>query len=156
MPADDYDVRALALPVDQDFRSPAARRSGSPAAWPRSVSFRRNDSSLSARSASLPGRLRRQVEQLQSRVMRTYRHLTPVQRALVAVALVASLVLSILFLAYNERIFHALVPYAKKWREVTAGWLILWFLILLVSFPPLIGYSTLLTVAGFVYGFPKG
>jgi hypothetical protein len=29
-------------------------------------------------------------------------------------------------------------------------------LIFVVSFPPLIGYSSLLTIAGFVYGFPNG
>lgn len=65
-------------------------------------------------------------------------------------------ILSILFLVYNEKIFGALLPYAKKWRDVTAGWLVLWALIFTVSFPPLIGYSSLLTIAGFVYGFPNG
>lgn len=65
-------------------------------------------------------------------------------------------VLSILFLVYNERIFHALRPAAQSWRNITGGWLILWALIFVVSFPPLIGYSSLMTIAGFVYGFPNG
>ena len=37
-----------------------------------------------------------------------------------------------------------------------SAWLVLWALIFTVSFPPLIGYSSLLTIAGFVYGFPNG
>lgn len=36
------------------------------------------------------------------------------------------------------------------------GWLLIWFATFLVAFPPLIGYSTACTVAGFVYGFPLG
>ena len=82
--------------------------------------------------------------------------MTPAQRIVVAVGGLICFVLSILFLVYNEQIFHSLLPYAKKWRDIPAGWLILWFLIIVVSFPPLIGYSSLLTIAGFVYGFPNG
>lgn len=82
--------------------------------------------------------------------------MTPVQRVCVVVGGLVCFVLSILFLVYNERIFHSLLPYAKKWRDIPAGWLILWFAIIIVSFPPLIGYSSLLTIAGFVYGFPNG
>ena len=66
-------------------------------------------------------------------------------------------VLGILFLVYNETIFKkVLLPVAQKWRDITGGWLILWALIFAVSFPPLLGYSSLLTIAGFVYGFPNG
>lgn len=43
-------------------------------------------------------------------------------------------------------------PYAKKWRELPGGWLILWFMTFFVSFPPMIGYSTCVTIAGFVFG----
>jgi len=66
------------------------------------------------------------------------------------------LVLSILILVYNERILSLLAPVAQKWRSTPAGWLILWALVFVVSFPPLIGYSTFLSLAGFVYGFPNG
>jgi hypothetical protein len=65
-------------------------------------------------------------------------------------------VLGILSLIYSEAIFHALARFAKRWRDVPAGWLILWSLTFIVSFPPLIGYSTCVTLAGFVYGFPNG
>lgn len=62
------------------------------------------------------------------------------------------LTLTVLFLVYNQRIFAWLSPVAKSWRDLTGGWLILWFAIFFVAFPPMIGYSTALTVAGFVYG----
>lgn len=55
-------------------------------------------------------------------------------------------------MVYNERIFAYLSPAAKRWRDTPGGWLVLWFLTFFVSFPPMIGYSTCVTVAGFVYG----
>jgi hypothetical protein len=93
---------------------------------------------------------------LSRRVLDQYNKLSPLQKVLFFVGNLVLAVGGILFLVYNERIFGALLPVAKKWRDVTAGWLILWALIFTVSFPPLIGYSSLLTIAGFVYGFPNG
>ena len=69
---------------------------------------------------------------------------------------VVTLVLGVLFLVYNERIFHALAPVAEEWRSIRFGWMILWAATFFVSFPPLIGYSSCVTLAGFVYGVPKG
>lgn len=39
---------------------------------------------------------------------------------------------------------------------MTGGWAILWSLIFVTAFPPLFGYSTLITTCGFVFGFWKG
>ena len=93
---------------------------------------------------------------LNNRVIKQYNKLSPVQKVLFVIGNIVLGVLGILFLIYNEKIFGALLPVAKKWRDITAGWLILWGLIFVVSFPPLIGYSSLLTICGFVYGFPNG
>ncbi|KAH6671438.1 hypothetical protein B0J14DRAFT_596054 [Halenospora varia] len=62
----------------------------------------------------------------------------------------------ILFLVYSEKIFHALAPVAKKWHDLPGGWTILWLLTFIAAFPPMIGYSTCVTISGFVYGFPNG
>jgi uncharacterized membrane protein YdjX (TVP38/TMEM64 family) len=62
------------------------------------------------------------------------------------------LVGAVLFAVYNERIFAYLSPAAKRWRDTPGGWLVLWFMTFFVSFPPMIGYSTCVTIAGFVYG----
>jgi hypothetical protein len=149
MPAEDYDARALALPLDDD-------ETGDAPVWSRrsTSSFRRHPSQHG--QPSMRQRVMTAYDKLNRRVMDQYNKLTPVQKVLLYVGVVVSGVLGILFLIYNEQIFGSLLPVAKKWRDVRAGWLILWVLIFVVSFPPLIGYSSLLTIAGFVYGFPNG
>ncbi|KAF3051558.1 Tlg2-vesicle protein [Didymella keratinophila] len=148
MPASDYDARALALPLEDDT-------TGETPIWSRrSASFAR--SSHSSRPQTFLQRSIATAQTVQRRAMAQYNKLSPVQKVLFSVGGIVMFVISILFLVYNERIFGALLPYAKKWRDVTAGWLVLWALIFTVSFPPLIGYSSLLTIAGFVYGFPNG
>ena len=82
--------------------------------------------------------------------------MTPWQRALSFVAGVITIVLAILFLVFSERIFAWMEPVAEKWKNLRGGWLILWALTFTTAFPPVIGYSTCLTLAGFVYGFPMG
>ncbi|KAF2459852.1 hypothetical protein BDY21DRAFT_281421 [Lineolata rhizophorae] len=156
---EDAAARVLAMPVDE---SPAPASPISPPGWPRhSFNSRRSlnsarPTSLHGRRASLKARVLRSYSRFSRHALRTYERLTPWQRALSVVVGVVTIVLGILFLIYNERIFGMLAPVAQKWRNIRAGWLILWSLIFVVSFPPLIGYSSLLTIAGFVYGFPNG
>jgi uncharacterized membrane protein YdjX (TVP38/TMEM64 family) len=63
----------------------------------------------------------------------------------------------VLFLVYSHRIFAALGPLRATWRAhpVLSGVLV-WLATCVTAFPPVIGYSTCVTVAGFVYGFPAG
>lgn len=148
MPASDYDARALALPLEDES-------TGETPIWSRrSQSFAR--SSHSSRPQTFLARATATANTVQRRIMTQYNKLSPVQKVLFIIGGIAVTITSILFLVYNEAIFASLLPYAKKWRDVTAGWLVLWALIFTVSFPPLIGYSSLLTIAGFVYGFPNG
>ena len=151
MPTEDYDARALALSLDDESPS----RGNGPSWSRRSTSFRRSGS-FQRPTPSLRERIMDSADKLHRRAMSTYRRLSLFQRILFITGSVTIFILVILFLVYNERIFHSMLPYAKKWRDIRGGWLILWALIFTVSFPPLIGYSTLLTVAGFVYGFPNG
>lgn len=88
--------------------------------------------------------------------MAVYRKLTPLQRILAGLALVIINVIFALFLIFNERIFGILEPYAERWKHTTGGWTILWGLTFLTAFPPLIGYSSCGTIAGFVYGVGEG
>ena len=96
------------------------------------------------------------AEKIHKKVSRTMEKLSPLQRALVAFAGIVTLVLAILFLVFNERIFRYLKPFAVKWKELRGGWLILWAMTFITAFPPVIGYSSCITIAGFVYGFPEG
>ncbi|KAK4186164.1 hypothetical protein QBC35DRAFT_283398 [Podospora australis] len=88
--------------------------------------------------------------------LRLYLSLPPIQRIAVILALCIAFTLGLLFLIYSHKIFSALGPFAKTWRETPGGWLLIWFATFGTSFPPVIGYSTCVTVAGFVYGFPAG
>lgn len=92
------------------------------------------------------------ADQWNRKGMRMWYKLTLLQRTALSLAGVVLFVLSVLFLVYNERIFAWLSPAAKRWRELPAGWLILFFMTFFVSFPPMIGYSTCVTIAGFVFG----
>ena len=82
--------------------------------------------------------------------------MTPVQLALSVIAGLAAVTAAIIFLVFSEAIFAWLEPVAEKWKNLSGGWLILWALTFATAFPPVIGYSTCLTLAGFVYGFPLG
>ena len=82
--------------------------------------------------------------------------MSPAQMALSVVVGILTIVLGILFLVFSERIFAWLEPVAEKWKNLKGGWLILWAMTFATAFPPVIGYSTCLTLAGFVYGFPWG
>lgn len=78
--------------------------------------------------------------------------LTPLQRVGLVIANILLLTSVILFAIFNERIFHAITPIAESWRRLPGGWLILWFVVVIVSFPPIIGYSSCVLIAGFVWG----
>ena len=142
-------ARGLALPTDEPR---ASRHSGNPL-WTRRQQNEHNDDNG---TASYGERIFVEAAKLQRQAYGIYQKLSVLQLVLLATAALASFVLSVLFLVYNERIFGWLAPIAQKWRDLPAGWLILFAATFVVSFPPLIGYSSCVTLAGFVYGFPNG
>lgn len=85
-----------------------------------------------------------------------YASLTPMQQFLVLSGAVLLFALTVTLLVFSHKIFLLLGPVAVSWRALPGGWLIIWALTFFVAFPPLVGYSTACTVAGFVYGFPLG
>ena len=96
------------------------------------------------------------AERIWRRVLSIWRRLTPLQRVLAVIALVIINVGGLLFLIFNEKIFRALQPLAEKWKNTTGGWTILWVITFFTAFPPMIGYSSCGTTAGFVYGVWEG
>lgn len=156
MPADyTTTAKALALPISP-LESPQANRPP----WSRrlSTSARHNSSPYSLRTAPLSykDQILRSADKVQRKIVSTFRKLSLFYKILVIIAALVSFTLGILFLVYNERIFGMLAPVAKKWRDIHGGWMILWALTFISAFPPLIGYSTTVTISGFVYGFPNG
>lgn len=85
-----------------------------------------------------------------------YRRLSVLQRILLALLGLFGIGVLVLFFKFGESLFAWIAPLAEGWREVRFGWLILWAATFVVSFPPLIGYSSCVTLAGFVYGLGKG
>ncbi|ATY63777.1 TLG2-vesicle of 38 kDa [Cordyceps militaris] len=85
-----------------------------------------------------------------------YLRLPRLQQALIGGAGLVLGVLGLLALLYTHAFFAWLGPVADKWRRLPAGWLINFAMVFVTSFPPVIGYATATTVAGFVWGFPWG
>lgn len=142
-------ARALALPVDDSPSEQRRSHSSSPA-------FRRRSQSSSRAPQSFKTRLVTQSTRLQRRALRNFNKLSVVQKICLVVFNIVVLATVILFLVFNEKIFGWLAPVAQRWRDIPGGWLILWAATFAVGFPPLIGYSSAVTLAGFVYGVPKG
>ena len=148
-------ARALALPVSPP-RSPNISHQGTHASWTRSSqSIKRNSQAQGQRLSFIDSSLN-SVERLWRRLVKTVEGMTTVQLALSVIAGLIAVTLAILFLVFSERIFAWLEPVAEKWKNLRGGWLILWAMTFATAFPPVIGYSTCLTLAGFVYGFPWG
>lgn len=147
----DSTARALALPV-------SPHQSSTPESHPpQSPWTRRRSSQLLARSrVGFVGELIDDAERLQRNFYRTAKKLTLVQKVFAVIALVGLFVMGVLFLVFNEKIFSSLEPVAEKLKSLSGGWLIIWALTFMTAFPPVIGYSTCVTTAGFVYGFPEG
>ncbi|KAI9720414.1 MAG: hypothetical protein M1812_002920 [Candelaria pacifica] len=156
MPADyNSTARALALPISPtDTSSPNHQPARPPWGRPRlSSEQNRNRSPYAQGGETFREKMMHNAEQLQRRMVKTVKKMSLLQRILAGIALVVALVLTILFLVFNQEIFAWLAPVAEKWKKVRGGWTILWILTFLTAFPPVIGYSTCITIAGFVYGF---
>ena len=145
-------AQALAQNIDDDAGTPRRSQSTSPVFHRRSVSSGRR----SGPQHKFKSELLSEVYNVAMDMKKQFLRFSPLQRILLVIAGVVLLVLGTLFLVFNERIFGAMAPVAKKWRNLSGGWCILWAATFVVSFPPLIGYSSCVTLAGFVYGVPKG
>ncbi|KAK5958187.1 Tlg2-vesicle protein [Knufia fluminis] len=146
---------SIALPVSPQGSS--ANLLSPPFNRPRSSYARGRDSPRTrSKTAEIRDEIINNAEKIQRKFMATYNRMTPLQRILAGLLLIIINVLGLLFLIFNEKIFGFLEPYAERWKHTTGGWTILWALTFMTAFPPLIGYSTCGTLAGFVYGVGEG
>lgn len=149
-------ARALALPVSPP-RSPNISHQGTQASWNRSSrSLTRDTHARGRQRSTIINRCLDSLQKLRRRLLKVIEGMTSVQLALSVIAGLVTVTLAILFLVFSESIFAWLEPVAEKWKNLRGGWLILWAMTFATAFPPVIGYSTCLTLAGFVYGFPWG
>jgi hypothetical protein len=143
-------ARALALsaspPQSPSITRPQWRRSRSSSSRP--------TSSVGARGQL--SQLWHRFGEIQRQTIKIYEKMPLWQKILAGLAYIICTIVGLLFMIYNQKIFEWLAPVAVSWRQINGGWLILWALIFVTAFPPIIGYATLVTIAGFVYGFPNG
>jgi len=118
--------------------------------------MRRSPYSVAQEEPALHKRLFHGAVSLGQQALRLFSSLSPLYQILVLVAGLVTFVLGILALVYSHRIFAWLGPVAQTWRSLPGGWVLVWLLAFVCAFPPMIGYSTAVTIAGFVYGFPWG
>ncbi|OBT73393.1 hypothetical protein VF21_07675 [Pseudogymnoascus sp. 05NY08] len=116
----------------------------------RSSASHRRRPSLSTPSTTATYLLKAEI--LRDKALALWASATLTQRILFVGAYVFFTTVGILFIVYSESLFAALAPVAVKWRALPGGWLISFALIFITAFPPVIGYTTALTIAGFVYG----
>ncbi|KAL1841306.1 hypothetical protein VTJ49DRAFT_7251 [Mycothermus thermophilus] len=171
--ADDYDNDNDSLFSSDDDTNNLNRHNPNPRpAWTprptppgaRRLSSRRSSSihsshrttSLTTTAKSLLTTLSQALTSLLRHLLRLYLSLTPLQRILAFFASGILTTLAVLFLIYSHRVFAALGPLAASWRAAPFGWLPIWLATTATAFPPIVGYSTCVTAAGFVYGFPLG
>ncbi|KAI0383809.1 hypothetical protein F5Y04DRAFT_249743 [Hypomontagnella monticulosa] len=121
-----------------------------------STPYSRSAAASDESRAPLGRRMMRASIALSTKFTKLFYSLTLLQRILFVVAGLTVNVLLVLFLVYSHRIFAALEPVAQGWRALPGGWILVFLMTCLTAFPPMIGYSTCVTIAGFVYGFPGG
>ncbi|KAI9802226.1 MAG: hypothetical protein M1825_002947 [Sarcosagium campestre] len=159
MPADyNSTARALSLSTSPPD-SPSQNRQSFVPQWSRtrsSSSARRSQSTYDPRNRSFKEQCMHSIDQIYRQTAKIVDRMSLWQKIIAVVSLVVLGIIGLLMLIFSERIFSWLEPYADSWRALRAGWLIVWFITFLCAFPPAIGYSTSVTVAGFLYGFPNG
>ncbi|KAL8774725.1 MAG: hypothetical protein Q9209_000664 [Squamulea sp. 1 TL-2023] len=154
MPADyNSTARALALPTSPPDSPTLSHQHPR---WNRrrgSNSLSQSQSSLGQSNSGIGGRVFRKLDRLGHEMLRRF---SPFQLALITVAGIVTFVITVLFFVFHQKFFTWLEPTAVKWKNLRGGWCILWAMTFMTAFPPLVGYSTCFTLAGFIYGLPEG
>ncbi|GAM86491.1 hypothetical protein ANO11243_045050 [Dothideomycetidae sp. 11243] len=139
-----------------DFHRARASSGGAPMYSRRGTSQRSSGGRRVAALAAVRRRLPSAVHGLFDRGEELVMRFSPLQQALLGVAGFVLFILGILFLVFHKKLLAKLVPFVEAWRNSKVGWLVLWLMVIAVSFPPMIGYSTCFTLAGFVFGVWRG
>jgi len=71
-------------------------------------------------------------------------------------ATIVVITLGIGFLVLTGKVFKWLEPVAADWENSKVAYFVLWICTFTVSFPPLVGWTTVGAVAGCIFGMLKG
>lgn len=160
MPADyQSTARALSLPVSEPEEQGSPLFSGLRPPWSHSPNLPRRGSrrhSTMGEAVSFRDRMINQAEAIYRTAKDRWEKMTLVQKIIYFTASLLLGALGIASLVLAGKIFIWLGPVAEQWERSPWAYIIVWFSIILVSFPPLVGWSTLGTISGFLFGFWKG
>ncbi|KAK6339705.1 Tlg2-vesicle protein [Orbilia javanica] len=117
---------------------------------------RRSRSSSTTSVTSASSNLLNNFWKLKRKAHAYWNKLTFAQKVIGCTGLAVLNVGILLGVIYHEAIFHWFSPIADRWAEMPYGFLILFTWTFISAFPPMIGYSTSITLAGFIYGVPNG
>ncbi|KAI9932849.1 Tlg2-vesicle protein [Aspergillus wentii] len=156
MPADyESTARALSLPV-----SPAENPSPSDddihPPWSHLTSGRRNANRPIGNPVTFRDQIIHRATSMTRRIDSAWRKLTPWQRVGAVAAALGAIALGMGFMIFTGQVFIWVAPVAEKWEHSVLVFFILWLCVFFVSFPPLVGWSTFGTVAGYIFGVWKG
>ncbi|KAK6498907.1 Tlg2-vesicle protein [Arthrobotrys musiformis] len=121
--------------------------------WPRG---RRSRSSSTTSVTSTSSNIIGNIWKLKRKAVGYWNKLSLWQKIVGCSVLAVVNVVILLGVVYHEAIFHWFSPVADRWAAMPYGYLILFAWTFVSAFPPMIGYSTSITLAGFIYGVPNG
>ncbi|KAJ5190494.1 uncharacterized protein N7498_009479 [Penicillium cinerascens] len=156
MPAD-YESTARALALSTSSPEPLPQSPGSDAQSPVWSRSGRRDSARSASQATtMRDKAVDRAKDMYRKLLARWESMTLWQKIGFYAASFASAALGIGFLVLTGKVFIWLGPVAEKWERSPLVAFVLWLCVFFVSFPPLVGWSTFGTVAGFIFGVWKG
>ena len=155
MPAD-YQSTARALSLSPSSPDPISSSPGSDAQPPWSRAGRRNSGRSSAQTTSYRDQIIQRGTELYVRMNNIWEEMTLWKKVGTVFAALFVGASGIAFMVLTGKLFIWLGPVAEKWETSWLAAFILWLCVFFVSFPPLVGWSTFGTVAGFIFGVWKG
>lgn len=155
MPAD-YQSTARALSLSPSSPDPISSSPGSDAQPPWSRAGRRNPGRSSAQATSYRDQIIQRGTELYVRMNNIWEEMTLWKKVGTVFAALFVGASGIAFMVLTGKLFIWLGPVAEKWETSWLAAFILWLCVFFVSFPPLVGWSTFGTVAGFIFGVWKG
>ncbi|KAL4989162.1 Golgi apparatus membrane protein tvp38 [Aspergillus falconensis] len=157
MPAD-YASTARALSVSTTSSRSPSPGDGVRPLWSQAAPDTRSNVGFSARrSTHAPKQgIMARMNAFNERALAVWRKMTFWQKAGSILAVLGLNVLGFGFLYITGRVFQWLGPVAEKWEHSVPVFIVMWFGVFFVSFPPLVGWSTFGTVSGYIFGVWKG
>ncbi|CAI7571347.1 unnamed protein product [Penicillium glandicola] len=155
MPAD-YQSTARALSLSPSSPDHIPSSPGSDAHPPWSRAGRRNPGWASGEGTSYREQIIHRGTELYHRMNKIWKEMTLWRKIGTVFAALFVGASGIAFMVFTGKLFIWLGPVAENWETSWLAAFILWLCVFFVSFPPLVGWSTFGTVAGFIFGVWKG